>query len=84
MLHVVLFVTFSCWVVFSAILLLCDAIHQVHFDSDLLFIFLTAPLTVPVLIIAIPIAIIIKYARKLHFERIKLLLRKKKKYNGIR
>lgn len=80
----VVLVVLICWVVFSAILLICDALHKIYVDSDLLFIFLTAPLTVPVLIIAIPIAIIIKYARKLHFERIKLLLRKKKKYNGIR
>lgn len=80
----VVLVVLICWVVFSAILLFCDAIHQIYFNSTLLFIFLTAPLTVPVLILAFPIAIIIRYARKLHFERIKLLFRKKKNYNGVR
>lgn len=80
----IVLVVFICWVVFSAILLLCDAIHQIYFDSDLLFIFLTAPLTVPALILAIPTAIIVRYVRKLPFERIKLLFRKKKNYNGVR
>lgn len=80
----IILVVLICWVVFSAILLFCDAIHQIYFDSDLLFIFLTAPVTVPALILALPVTIIVRYVRKLHFERIKLLLRKKKKYNGVR
>lgn len=80
----VVLVVFICWVVFSAILLICDALHKIYVDSDLLFIFLTAPVSVPVLILAFPTAVIIKYGRKIPFERIKLLFRKKKKYNGVR
>ena len=80
----VVLVVLICWVVFSVILLICDALHKIYVDSDLLFIFLTAPVSVPVLILAFPVAIIVKYTRKLHLERIKLLFRKKKKYNGVR
>ena len=80
----IVLVVLICWVVFSAILLLCDAIHQIYFDSDILFIFLTAPVTIPALILALPVTIIVRYVRKLHFERIKLLLRKKENYNGVR
>ena len=80
----IILVVLICWVIFSAILLLCDAMHKIYFDSDLLFIFLTAPVTVPALILAFPVIIIVRYVRKLSFERIKLLFRKKKKYNGVR
>ena len=84
MLHVVLFVTFSCWVVFSAILVFCDAIHQIYFESDLLFVFLTAPVTIPALLLAVPIVLVIRYIKKLPFDKLKVIFKKKKNYNGVR
>lgn len=72
-------IVFICWVVFSVVILIGDKIGEIYIKNDWVLILLTMPVSIPILIIALPIAFIIKIFNKIKFKKIKIFLDKKKK-----
>lgn len=72
-------IVFICWVVFSVVILIGDKIGEIYIKNDWVLILLTMPVSIPILIVALPIAFIIKIFRKIKFKNVKIFLDKKKK-----
>ena len=63
-------VVLICWAVFAAVILVLDYACEISFNSDWVYILLTAPITVPLLAVCMPAMIIYKYVRRINFARI--------------
>lgn len=61
-------IVFICWVVFSVVILIGDKIGEIYIKNDWVFILLTIPISIPILIVALPIAFIIKIFRKIKIK----------------
>ena len=72
-------IVFICWVVFSVVILIGDKIGEIYIINDWVLILLTMPVSIPILIVALPMAFIIKIFRKIKFKNVKIFLDKKKK-----
>lgn len=68
-----------CWFVFSLVIMLGDKTHTIIVDPDWLFIILTAPITVPAIILIFPVAVTMRIVNKIKRRRIQKLLHKNKK-----
>lgn len=56
-----------------------DKTHTIIVDPDWLFIILTAPITVPAIILIFPVAVTMRIVNKIKRRRIQKLLHKNKK-----
>ena len=72
-------IIFICWIVFSVVILIGDKIGEIYIKHDWVLILLTMPVSIPVLIVALPIAFIIKIFNKIKFKKTKIFLDKNKK-----
>lgn len=61
-------IVFICWGVFSVVILIGDKIGEIYIKNDWVLILLTMPVSIPILIIALPIAFIIKIFRKIKIK----------------
>ena len=68
-----------CWFVFSLVVMIGDKTHTIIVDPDWLFIILTAPITVPAIILIFPVAVTMRIVNKIKRKRIQKLLHKNKK-----
>lgn len=57
-----------CWIVFSIIILIGDKIKEIYIKHDLILILLTIPVSIPILIVALPIAFIVKIFKKIKIK----------------
>ena len=74
-------IVFICWAVFSVVILIGDKIGEIYIKNDWVLILLTMPVSIPILIVALPMLFIIKIFRKIKFKNVKIFLDKKKKLN---
>ena len=72
-------IVFICWGIFSVVILIGDKIGEIYIKNDWVLILLTMPVSIPILIIALPIAFIIKIFSKIKFKNTIIFLDKKKK-----
>ena len=68
-----------CWIVFSIVILIGDKTHTILIDPDWLFIVLTAPVTIPAIILIFPVVLIIRITRKVKYTRSQKVFLKNKK-----
>jgi len=68
-----------CWFVFSLVIMIGDKTHTIEVNSDWLFIVLTAPITVPAIILIFPVAVTMRIVNKIKQRKVQKLLHKNKK-----
>lgn len=72
-------VVLFCWIIFSGVIYLGNELGTIYIDNDWWFVVLTFPISIPILIIGIPVAFIIKIFSKIKFKNTIIFLDKKKK-----
>ena len=65
-----LIVALVCWVVFAAALMLSHYADAIEFNSDWVYILFTAPISVPIIIVGIPVCLAIRITRKMNIGEI--------------